>query len=130
MSYMTISSQEKHNFSLCSCFHAHPTTLLLKILGGPMHERSPHLKFWGGPSPQSPLALPPCSLRLPLMLNIPINKYFQSVRKTKYSKLKESPEADPHTRGTNQQIPLDSWQMIGVQSLFTLGHQVACKHFW
>ena len=38
-----------------------------------------------------------------------------------YSKLKESPEADPHTRGTNQQIPLDCWQMIGVQSLFTLG---------
>src|SRR6218665_2348922 len=31
--YMTISSQEKHNFSLCSCFHAHLTTLLLKILG-------------------------------------------------------------------------------------------------
>src|SRR6218665_571820 len=26
---MTISSQEKHNFSLCSCFHAHPTTLLV-----------------------------------------------------------------------------------------------------
>jgi len=41
-----------------------------------------------------------------MMLNIAMNKYFQSVRKTKYSKLKESPEADPHTRGTNQQIPL------------------------
>src|SRR6218665_1983770 len=49
----------KHNFSLCSCFHAHPTTLLLKIWGGPMHGRSPHLKFWGGPSPQSPLGLRP-----------------------------------------------------------------------
>ena len=61
------------------------------------------------------------SLRWPMMLNIAMNKYFQSVRKTKYSKPKESPEADPHTRGTNQQIPLDSWQMIGVQSLFTLG---------
>src|SRR6218665_2473277 len=60
MSYMTISSQEKHNFSLCSCFHAHPTTLLLKILGGPMHGRSSHLKFWEGPSPQSPLGLRPC----------------------------------------------------------------------
>src|SRR6218665_1024028 len=24
----------KTQFSLCSCFHAHPTTLLLKILGG------------------------------------------------------------------------------------------------
>src|SRR6218665_3302716 len=62
MSYMTISSQEKHNFSLCSCFLAHPTTLLLKILGGPMHGRSPHLKFGGGPSPQSPLGLRPCAL--------------------------------------------------------------------
>src|SRR6218665_1573215 len=62
------------------------------------------------------------SLRWPMMLNIAMKKYFQSVRKTKYSKLKESPEADPHTRGTNQQIPFDSWQMIGVQSLFTLGY--------
>src|SRR6218665_1618380 len=44
MSYMTISSQENHHFSLCSYFHAHPITLLLKILGGPMH----------GPSPKSP----------------------------------------------------------------------------
>ena len=55
-----------------------------------------------------------------MMLNIAMNKYFQSVRETKYSKLKESPEADQHTRGTNQQIPLDSWQMIGVQSLFII----------
>src|SRR6218665_1859970 len=62
MSYMTISSQEKHNFSLCSCFHAHPTTLLLKILGGPMHGRSPHLKFWGGTVPPVPLGLRPCIL--------------------------------------------------------------------
>src|SRR6218665_1830553 len=54
------------------------------------------------------------SLRWPMMLNIAMNKYFQSLRKTKYSKLKESPEADPHTRRTNQQIPLDSWQMIHV----------------
>src|SRR6218665_3667229 len=59
MSYMTISSQEKHNFSLCSCFHAHPTTLLLKILGGPMHGRSPHLKFWGAVPPSPPLGLRP-----------------------------------------------------------------------
>src|SRR6218665_1682580 len=43
MSYMTISSQENHHFSLCSYFHAHPTTLLLKILGAPMHGPSPHL---------------------------------------------------------------------------------------
>jgi len=56
-----------------------------------------------------------------MMLNIAVNEYFQSVRKTKHSNLKESPEADPRARGTNQQIPLDRWQMIGVQSLFTIG---------
>jgi len=56
-----------------------------------------------------------------MMLNIAMNEYFQSVRKTKHSKFKESPEAGPHTCGTNQEIHLDSWQMIGVQSLFTLG---------
>src|SRR6218665_247102 len=50
MSYMTIFSQEKHHFSLCSYFHAHPTTLLLKILGGPMHGPSPTSNF-GGPVP-------------------------------------------------------------------------------
>src|SRR6218665_193641 len=59
MSYMTISSQENHHFSLCSYFHAHPTTLLLKILGDQCMGR-PHLKFLGGPSPQSPLGLRPC----------------------------------------------------------------------
>src|SRR6218665_1448431 len=58
MSYMTISSQEKHNFSLCSCFHAHPTTLLLKILGGkPMHGRSHPPQILGGPP--VPLGLRP-----------------------------------------------------------------------
>src|SRR6218665_1748181 len=35
-------------FLLCSYFHAHPTTLLLKILGGRMHGLSPHLKFFLG----------------------------------------------------------------------------------
>ena len=68
---MTISSQEKHNFSLCSCFHAHPTTLLLKILKGPMHGGppglpppqilggpSPHLKFWGDRPPSPPRSPP------------------------------------------------------------------------
>src|SRR6218665_2522296 len=34
-------------FLLSSSFRAHPPTLLLKILGGPMHGPSPHLKFWG-----------------------------------------------------------------------------------
>src|SRR6218665_3243133 len=52
--YMTISSQEKHNFSLCSCFHEHPTTLLLKILGRTNAWAVPHLKFFLGPSPQPP----------------------------------------------------------------------------
>ena len=32
-----------------------------------------------------------------MMLNIAMNEYFQSVRKTKHSKLKESPETDPRT---------------------------------
>src|SRR6218665_740905 len=58
MSYMTISSQENHHFSLCSYFHAHPTTLLLKILGGPMHVPSPHLKFWGDRPPSPPRSPP------------------------------------------------------------------------
>src|SRR6218665_2626463 len=54
MSYMTISSQEKHNFSLCSCFHAHLTTLLLKILSGP-----PTSNFWGDRPPSPPPRSPP-----------------------------------------------------------------------
>src|SRR6218665_283144 len=70
MSYMTLSSQQKALFQqknslatpiflLSSNFRAHPTTLLLKILGGPMHGPSHHLKFWGT-VPQSPLGLRPC----------------------------------------------------------------------
>src|SRR6218665_875239 len=70
MSYMTISSQENHHFSLCSYLHAHPTTLLFKIVGGTNAWAVPHLKlFWGGrrplkivlggPSPQFPLGLRP-----------------------------------------------------------------------
>ena len=69
MSYMTLSSQEKplfqkripwwHLFLLCSYFRAHPTTLLLKILGGRLHRPSPHLKFFGGPFPHFPLRSPP-----------------------------------------------------------------------
>jgi len=45
-------------FLLCSSFLAHPTTLLLKILGGPMHGPSLHLKF-GGDRPPVPLGLRP-----------------------------------------------------------------------
>ena len=47
-----------HHFLLCSYFRAHPTTLLLKILGGRMHGPSPHLKFWGE-RPPSPSRSPP-----------------------------------------------------------------------
>src|SRR6218665_1921331 len=72
MSYMTFSSQEQPLFQiseensfmtpflLCSYFRAHPTTLLLRILGGGrMHGPSPHLKFWGD-RPPVPLSLRLC----------------------------------------------------------------------
>src|SRR6218665_1778906 len=62
MSYMTISSQEKHNFSLCSCFHAHPTTLLLKILGDQCMGGPPTSNF-GGTVPPVPPRSPPLLLR-------------------------------------------------------------------
>jgi len=46
-------------FSLCSYFHSHPTTLLLKIFGGGrMHGPSPTSNF-GGLSPQPHLNLRP-----------------------------------------------------------------------
>jgi len=48
-------------FLLCSYFRAHPTTLLLEILGGADAWAVPHLKYFGGPSPQSPRS-PPLSL--------------------------------------------------------------------
>src|SRR6218665_2930325 len=44
----------KNHFSLCSYFHAHPTTLLLKILGGPMHGPSPTSNFGGTVPPVPP----------------------------------------------------------------------------
>src|SRR6218665_719209 len=50
----------RHHFLLCSYFRAHPTTLLLKILGGLMHGPSPHLKFFGGTVHPVPLGLRPC----------------------------------------------------------------------
>src|SRR6218665_3604069 len=65
--YMTLFSRkntisEENSFMtlflFCSYFRAHPTTLLLKILGGRMHGPSPTSNF-GGPSP-SPLGLRPC----------------------------------------------------------------------
>src|SRR6218665_3460072 len=50
-------------FLLCSSFHARPTTLLFKILGGPMHGPSPTSNFFGGPfPPRSPPLFTPTFL--------------------------------------------------------------------
>src|SRR6218665_1167791 len=46
------NSLTRHLFLLCSYFRAHPTTLLLKILGGRMHGPSPTSNLGGRP-PQS-----------------------------------------------------------------------------
>src|SRR6218665_1415260 len=46
-------------FLLCSSFRAHPTTLILKILGGPMHRPSPTSNLWGDRPPPVPLSLRP-----------------------------------------------------------------------
>src|SRR6218665_1189136 len=72
MSYMTriwpFSHKKNHyfrkeflydTFLLCSYFRAHPTTLLLKILGGRMYGPSPP-QFLGVPSPSPPLGLRRC----------------------------------------------------------------------
>src|SRR6218665_1364839 len=67
MSYMTsirpVPLKKNHYFTkeflyitlvlLGSCFRAHPTTLLLKILGGWMHGPSPLLKFGAGRAPSN-----------------------------------------------------------------------------
>src|SRR6218665_3843092 len=44
----------KTQFSLCSCFHAHPTTLLLKILGGTNAWAVPPPQLLGRTVPPSP----------------------------------------------------------------------------
>src|SRR6218665_3238642 len=71
MSYiiMTLCSQEKrlfqkriplsHLFLLCSYFRAHPTTLLLKILGRRMHGPSPPQILGDRPPRSPPLVAPP-----------------------------------------------------------------------
>src|SRR6218665_1012811 len=46
-------------FLLCSYFRAHPTTLLLKTLGGRMHGPPPQI--FGGTFPPVFLGLRPCS---------------------------------------------------------------------
>src|SRR6218665_847668 len=72
-------------FSLSSSFRAHPTTLLLKILGGPMHGPSPHLKFGGDRPPRSPpLAASACTcsisfLRQPLTGRILLRRRLSSL---------------------------------------------------
>src|SRR6218665_1921602 len=50
----------KTQFSLCSCFHAHPTTLLLKILGGTNAWAVPPPQIFGGTVPPVP-PVPPRS---------------------------------------------------------------------
>ena len=65
----------QHFFLLCSYFRAHPTTLLLKILGATDAWAVPHLKFWGGPSLQSPQVSAPgdtCYYLLLMYLSKPI----------------------------------------------------------
>ena len=58
---------KKNTFLLLySYFHTHPTTLLLKILGGPMHGPSPTSNL-GGPSPV-PLGLRPCNIDIVVLL--------------------------------------------------------------
>src|SRR6218665_2910436 len=57
MSYMTLSSQDKPPFLLCSYSRAYPTTLLLKILGNGCMGRPPP-QIWGT-VPPVPLGLRP-----------------------------------------------------------------------
>src|SRR6218665_496144 len=61
----TTTFSEKNSFMtpflLCSYFRAHPTTLLLKILGGRMYGPSPTSNFWGDRPPIPPfVGLRPC----------------------------------------------------------------------
>src|SRR6218665_2447511 len=54
----TTISQKNSYFLLSSSFRAHPTTLLLKILGDQCMGRPPTLNFWGD-RPPSPPSSPP-----------------------------------------------------------------------
>src|SRR6218665_488789 len=72
MSYMTISSQENHHFSLCSYFHAHPTTLLLKILGGTNAWAVPPPQILGGTVPPVPPRSPPLRTRYYYSMSPPV----------------------------------------------------------
>src|SRR6218665_2700605 len=57
--YMTISSQEKHNFHSVHAFTHIRQHYFSKYWGGPMHGRSPTSTF-GGTVPPVPLGLRPC----------------------------------------------------------------------
>src|SRR6218665_1340086 len=83
MSYMNISSQENHNFSLCAYFHAHPTTLLLKILGGDQCMGCPpHLKFWGDRPPPVPPRSPPLHTYMHTYIHTYIPTYIHTCKYT------------------------------------------------
>src|SRR6218665_3684703 len=58
--YMTISSQEKHNFHSVHAFTHIRQHYFSKYWGGPMHGGSPTSTFGGDRPPQSPLGLRPC----------------------------------------------------------------------
>jgi len=57
----------KTHFLLCWYFQTHPTTLLLKILGVPMHGRPPTSNFFGD-RPPSPPRSPPLSILRQLLI--------------------------------------------------------------
>src|SRR6218665_1469007 len=59
MSYMTLSSQEKHLFFSFDTFPRIQQHYFSKYWGGRIHRPSPHLKFWGA-VPPVPLGLCPC----------------------------------------------------------------------
>src|SRR6218665_95089 len=93
MSYMTISSQENHHFSLCSCFHAHPTTLLLKILGGTNAWAVPPTSNFGGDRPPSPpLGLRPWGLRASVTVAFASHRTKIQIKHRTYS---QAPPASP-----------------------------------
>src|SRR6218665_1740156 len=63
--YITISSQEKHNFHSVHAFTHIRQHYFSKYWGGPMHGRSPHLNFWGDRPPSPSLGLRPCLKMIP-----------------------------------------------------------------
>src|SRR6218665_3997046 len=104
MSYMTISSQEKHHFSLCSYFHAHPTTLLLKILRGTNAWAVPPTSNFWGTIPPVPLGLRPCG-EVDMIVPLNLGVFYAHER--------------IHFRGLNQEPPMFHWfDLLGLESWF------------